>query len=286
LGRIAVGMRISPSALLRCVCQWFGSSAGNAPAQQPAEELSEVLHAFRERALRGVQHHLKQLRVAAQNAELGERRVEPAVRAVPVVFPPGGEAEELAHATEERGPVVPAPFEPLEVRAHARPAPALVAGRLRDVVPVFAGAGDRDHRVVDRATADALRAGRTRPLRRSGARPARRTRSGSARPSAPSGRYSAAGRCRSASRRTAARDAGPRWSRGAAAARRCFRRSRLPACRAWPAPFRVRERCTRARPSGQRAAHRPPPRRRAESRSGFSRARASWGDRGHGCVPG
>src|SRR5207253_2738201 len=85
------------------------------------------------------------------------RGIEPAPVAVAGVLPPRTQAQETLETAPQGRAGVMAALDPLKVGAHPLPAPALVLGRLGDLVPIFGQAADRDHGVVDRAAADALR---------------------------------------------------------------------------------------------------------------------------------
>src|SRR5438552_5106290 len=54
--------------------------------------------------------------------------------------------------------VVVAMFQALEITAHELGFPGAIVDQSRNVVPVGGGTSDGDHRIVDRATADAGRA--------------------------------------------------------------------------------------------------------------------------------
>src|SRR5262249_18437238 len=113
--------------------------------------LPEAVHPRLERRNGRGKHYPQELLVAPQQAQVGQGRVEPAPEAVAAVLPAGAETEPALEACPERGPGVMATLKGLEVEAHALAAPALVLGRLGDLVPVLGQAADRDHGVVDRA---------------------------------------------------------------------------------------------------------------------------------------
>src|SRR5262249_27351421 len=121
-----------------------------------AQKFAEVLDARLDRAVGGAEDDLEQAGVPEQEAEVGHGCVEPSSVAVPGVLPARAQSEEPAEPAGERWPVVVATLDALEVRPHPLAAPALVAGRLGDVVPILGRTGNGNHGVVDRAAPHAL----------------------------------------------------------------------------------------------------------------------------------
>ena len=132
--------------------------------KDPAEErvpnqIGEALQAELGRRGEPVEDDTQELSVALDEAKVGQGDVEPTLEPVSAVFPARAEAEEGANPPPPVGLGVVAALHSLEVGSHPFAAPALVPRRLGDFVPIFRGAANRDHGVVDRATADSLRPG-------------------------------------------------------------------------------------------------------------------------------